>query len=66
MTEEVLRAVEEAIEDEKNAQKRYREAAERAQEPEVRLFFEQLLRDEEEHERLLRDRLKTLRLMKEF
>ncbi len=66
MSEELIRVLEEAIESEKGAQERYRRAIEKATDPEIRIFFEQLIRDEERHEELLRERLKTLKFLKSF
>ncbi|NOZ59173.1 MAG: rubrerythrin [Euryarchaeota archaeon] len=64
--DELIRMVEEAIESEKGSQERYRRAAQEARDPETKVFFEQLVRDEERHERLLRERLKTLKLLRGF
>ena len=63
---EVEKIFEEAIEAEKAAQARYRRGMEAAEDLEVRAVFEQLLRDEEAHERVLKDRLKALKLMGEL
>jgi len=66
LSDELIRMVEEAIESEKTSQERYRRAAQEARDPETKVFFEQLVRDEERHEQLLRERLKTLKLLRGF
>ncbi|GEM_PF-540055 len=66
MSDELIRVLEEAIESERGAQERYRKAIEKASDPETRIFFEQLVKDEERHEQLLRDRLKTLKFLRSF
>ena len=54
--QQILEGILEAIEDEIKAQNRYQILAERAEDPKVRKFFEQLRIDEENHEKVLRDR----------
>ncbi len=66
MSDELIRMVEEAIESERGSQERYRRAAQEARDPETKVFFEQLVKDEERHEQLLRERLKTLKLLRGF
>jgi len=66
VSDELIRVLEEAIESERGAQERYRKAIEKASDPETRIFFEQLVKDEERHEQLLRDRLKTLKFLRSF
>lgn len=61
---DVIKLIEEAIEYEKQAAERYRQGAEGADDPETRTLFEQLVRWEEDHERILRDRLATLKLIR--
>lgn len=61
---DVIRLIEEAIEHEKTAAATYREGAEAAADPETRTMFEQLSRWEQDHERLLRDRLTALKLLR--
>ncbi len=53
---QILDGILEAIEDEIKAQERYKILAERAEDPKVKKFFEQLRIDEENHEKVLRDR----------
>ena len=60
---DVIKLIEEAIEYERQAADRYREGAGAAEDPETRALFEQLVRWEEDHERILRDRLATLKLI---
>ena len=62
--EELIKKIEAAIEDERNAQVEYKKAAEIADDPETRAFFEQLAKDEEGHEKVLKRRLAALKLMK--
>jgi len=52
-----------AIEAEEKARDRYRDLAKGADDPETRLLFEQLAREEEGHQRRLSDRLKAVKLM---
>ncbi|MHA2061675.1 MAG: ferritin family protein [Candidatus Sifarchaeia archaeon] len=63
-TEELIKKIEAAIEDEQQAQVEYKKAAEIAEDPETRAFFEQLAKDEEGHEKILKRRLAALKLMK--
>ena len=62
--EELIKKIEAAIEDERQAQIDYKKAAEMAEDPETRAFFEQLAQDEEGHEKVLKRRLAALKLMK--
>lgn len=62
--EELIKRIEAAIEDERQAQADYKIAAEMAEDPETRAFFEQLVKDEEGHEKVLKRRLAALKLMK--
>lgn len=59
-----IQLIEEAIENEKMAAERYRQGADMADDPETRTLFEQLVRWEEDHERVLRERLTTLKLLR--
>ncbi|GAW32939.1 rubrerythrin [Carboxydocella sp. JDF658] len=43
--------------------KKYREAAAQAADPETRLLFEQLVREEEQHEKRIRERIKAVKLL---
>jgi rubrerythrin len=52
-----------AIEAEETARDRYRELAKQAEEPETRLLFEQLARDEDLHNKRLTDRLRAIKLL---
>ena len=52
----ILEGILEAIEDEIRAQANYQRLADRAQDPKVKKFFEQLKLDEENHEKVLRTR----------
>ena len=62
--DELVKLIEGAIEDEKQAAIKYRRGAELAEDPETRTFFEQLVSWEQGHERILRDRLAALKLIK--
>lgn len=57
-------ALQQAIESEREARHRYTEGAENAPDAETRALFQQLARWEEEHERLLTDRLIAVRLLR--
>lgn len=56
-------ALELAIEQELKARDRYIELAKQADDPETRLMFEQIAREEEGHYKKLVDRLKAIKLM---
>ncbi|MFX1465189.1 MAG: ferritin family protein [Promethearchaeota archaeon] len=62
--DELIKKIEAAIKDERQAQIDYKNAAEMAEDPETRAFFEQLVKDEEGHEKVLKRRLAALKLMK--
>ncbi len=62
--DELIKKIESAIKDERQAQIDYKKAAEMAEDPETRAFFEQLAKDEEGHEKILKRRLAALKLMK--
>lgn len=62
--EEFIKTIEAAIEDERKAQEDYKQAAEMAEDPETRTFFEQLVKDEAGHEKVLKRRLAALKLLK--
>lgn len=61
---DVIKLIEGAIENEKEAARTYQMGADMADDPETRTFFEQLVKWEQEHERILRDRLATLKLIR--
>ncbi|MHB1390291.1 MAG: ferritin family protein [Thermoleophilia bacterium] len=61
---DLIKLIEQAIENEKAAAAMYRQGADQAEDPETRTFFEQLVKWEMDHERILRDRLATLKLMR--
>ncbi|MFA6001267.1 MAG: ferritin family protein [Thermoleophilia bacterium] len=61
---DVIKLMEKAIENERKAQEMYREGAAAAADPETRSIFEQLAKWEQEHERILLDRLATLKLIR--
>jgi len=59
----LIKALEAAIAEEKAAADKYRDQAEKAEDPESRLLFAQLAREEESHYKRLVDRLKALRAL---
>ncbi|ADI01718.1 MAG TPA: hypothetical protein GXX39_07095 [Syntrophothermus lipocalidus] len=61
---DIIAALETAIKEEKEASARYRELAAQASDPETRLMFEQIAREEESHYKRLVDRLKAVKLMR--
>lgn len=58
--QEILDGILEAIKDEVKAQNHYKVLAEKATDPKVKNFFEQLRLDEENHEKVLRTRYEAL------
>lgn len=63
--QEILDGILEAIEDEMRAQKHYQSLAQKADDPKVRNFFEQLRLDEVNHEKILRNRYEAFSKMLE-
>jgi len=61
--QQILEGILEAIEDEIRAQKHYQMLAEKADDPKVKKFFEQLKSDEENHEKALRTRYEAFEKM---
>jgi len=59
----LIESLEMAIKDESEAVERYREFARNASDPENRLLFEQLAREELSHYQRLTERLKALKLL---
>ena len=53
---ELLAILEQAIEEERHSAGRYRRGAELSSDPESKKMFEKLVRDEEMHERVLKER----------
>ena len=62
---DIEQAIEEAIQEELDAQVKYRAAAASSPDAQTRLMFEQMAREEEMHEKRLRDRLRALKLIKQ-
>ncbi len=58
---EVLEGILEAIEDEKEAQQKYKKLKEQSDNKKAMALFDQLIKDEVEHERLLRSRYEALK-----
>lgn len=61
---DIIEALEAAIDAEIKAQERYKSFIPLAEDAETRSIFEHLVRWETEHEKMLRDRLATLKLIK--
>lgn len=61
--QEILEGILEAIHDEMRAQKHYQKLAEKAEDPKVKKFFEQLRMEEENHEKILRSRYEAFMKM---
>lgn len=64
MKNDIIEFIETAVKMERNNQLKYREMAAKAEDPEIRAVFEQLARDEEAHEKALKDALVAIKLMK--
>lgn len=60
---EVIKGILEAIEDEIAAQEKYRKLKQKTDDKQARALFEQLIKDEEGHEQLLRSRYQALKQM---
>lgn len=60
---DLIKLIEEAIEEEQAAQTKYAQIAAAASDPEIRSFFEQMVREEEMHEMHLRKRLIAIKLL---
>ena len=58
--ENIIKAIENAIEDEKAAQENYKQLAESTDDPQAKAMFEQMAKDEANHEKLLRSRLEAI------
>lgn len=61
---DVIAAIQTAIEEERTAQEKYRGLAAAAKDAETRIMFEQMVKEEELHEKRLRDKLKALKLLR--
>ncbi len=61
--QQLLDGILEAIEDEIKAQKHYQKLAEKAEDPKIKKFFEQLKMDEVNHEKILRSRYEAFAKM---
>jgi len=61
---DIIEFIEKAIEKEKADKEKYQKMSEEAEDPEARMVFAQLARDEESHEKALRERLTALKMMK--
>ncbi|MGF7184656.1 rubrerythrin [Desulfitispora alkaliphila] len=59
--EEFLEEIKEAIEDDRGAQRKYSSLAQKSHAPAVKAFFQQLVMDEAEHEKLLKSRYQALK-----
>jgi rubrerythrin len=63
---EIIEILEGAIKGEREAREKYLKLASEATDPETRAILEQLARDEEEHETILKERLAAVKLMKDL
>ncbi|RMF91039.1 MAG: rubrerythrin [Methanobacteriota archaeon] len=63
---DIVEILTEAIESERKDREKYLELAKDAPDPETRAALEQLARDEEHHEKVLRERLAAVRLMSDL
>lgn len=59
----LIKAITLAIKEEREGKEKYRKYAQEATDPEVRLMFEHLARDEEKHEKQLKEKLQALKLL---
>lgn len=57
---DIKKALEKAIEDEIAAQQNYKKLAESTDDPQAQAMFEQMVKDEANHEKLLRSRLEAI------
>lgn len=60
----ILEGLKDAIEDEVSAQKKYKVLKEKAEDDKLKALFEQLIEDEEEHEKILRSRYQAVKKMR--
>lgn len=60
---DVLEVLNLALKAEQEAQKRYKKGMEESEDPETKALFEQLYRDEVNHERVIKDRIKAIKLI---
>ncbi len=63
MSAKLIEALKIAIEAEEDARDRYKEMAKLAEDPETRLLFEQLAKEEQNHYKRLNDKLVAMKLM---
>lgn len=59
--EEILQGIKDAIKEEKAQQEKYRKLKDKAEDENVKALFEQLIKDEIGHEKLLRSRYEALK-----
>ena len=59
--EEVLAGIQEAIEEEIRAQKKYKDLKEKVEGDKAKALFDQLIKDEKGHEELLRSRYEAIK-----
>lgn len=64
--EKVLEGIQEAIEDEIQAQNKYKHLKEQSEDERAKALFEQLIEDEKDHEKLLRSRYEALKSQMEI
>ena len=61
---DTIKILEEAIQSEQEAQAKYQQGAEEAEDAKTRTMFKQLVEDEARHEKVLKERLKAVKLLK--
>ena len=60
----ILKGIKEAIQDEIDAQEKYKHLKEEADDKKLKALFDQLIQDEEEHEEILRSRYQAVKKMR--
>ncbi|MFO7819816.1 MAG: ferritin family protein [Halanaerobacter sp.] len=61
----ILEGIKDAIEDEISAQKKYKVLKEETDDDKLKALFEQLIKDEKEHEKILKSRYKAVKKIRE-
>jgi rubrerythrin len=61
----ILKGIEEAIKDEISAQKKYKRLKEKTDNAKLKALFDQLIKDEKEHEELLNSRYQAVKKISE-
>lgn len=61
----ILEGIKDAIEDEISAQKKYKALKKETDDDKLKALFEQLIKDEKEHEKILKSRYKAVKKIRE-